>query len=79
MGAVFLLAKAPISPLSLHHRTNVRKGIALGSVPLDDEPRLAGWIFAIGIFSVPIGSERGQVVAKAFGYFYGFAFSFWGF
>ena len=40
-------------------------------IPLNDEPRLAVWILAVGVFFVPVGSEGGEVVAQAFGYFLG--------
>jgi hypothetical protein len=32
-------------------------GMAFRFIHLDDEPRLAGWILAIGVFSVAVGSE----------------------
>ncbi len=52
----------------------MRQRITFRPIPLNDEPRLAGWILAVGVFLVSVGSERGEAVAQAFGCFESFAF-----
>ncbi len=51
----------------------MRQRMTFRFVTLDDEPSLAVWIFAVGEFLVPVGSEGGQVVAQGLGYFQGFS------
>ncbi len=52
----------------------MRQGMTFRLIPLNDQPRLAGWILAVGVFLFSVGSEGGEVVAQAFGYLDGFAF-----
>ncbi len=54
----------------------MRQDMTFRFIPLDDEPRLAGWIFAVGVLFVSVGSEGGHVVAQVFGCLQGFAVGF---
>ncbi len=46
----------------------MRQGMAFRSVTLNDEPRIAGRISAVGVFFVSVGGEGGEVVAQSFDY-----------
>ena len=72
------LSDSPIPSIPLQNWAHMRQGMTLNSIPLNDEPRLAVWILAVGEFLVLVGSKGCQVVAQAFGYFKGFSFGSWG-
>ncbi len=43
--------------------THATRALSSALPPLDDEPHLAGWILAVGVFLVAVRSEGGQAVA----------------
>ena len=46
----------------------MRQGVSFRFIPLNDQPRLAVWILAVGVFLVSVGSEGGEVVAQTPGW-----------
>ncbi len=46
----------------------MRQGMTFRLIPLNYEPRLTGWILAVGVLLVSVWSEGSQVVAQAIGY-----------
>ncbi len=55
---------SPIPPIPLHNRAHMRQRMTFRFVPLNDEPRLTGWILAVGVFLVSVGSEGSPITPK---------------